>query len=225
MAGSWWQSFMSRSVHVDRGGRRRAHRTPRLELEMLEERIELSVPAFGTLKDPAQFLQWAGALARTDPSVGDRFDLNVDLQGGVWLNKPGGVQIAVRWTPALNAQDDNLMLFVYRDNKLVAKSDGIISTAQSVRIPLAENGHYTVGVVFDPASESDKISYQAYTDVEYSPKPNPVRQLLPDLAVRPQRNVTFATPPPIFFDLPPTPGARCFPSQIHEKVAPNSTRF
>src|SRR5690349_10754156 len=108
MAASWWQRFLSRLVHVDRGGRRqrfRAHRAARLDLEVLEGRIVLSVPEFGTLGSAAQFVRWDGAVARTDPSVGDRFHLNVDLPEGVWRHKPGGVQIAVRWTPAFNAQD------------------------------------------------------------------------------------------------------------------------
>jgi hypothetical protein len=49
--------------------------------------------------------------------------------------------------------------------------------------------------------------------------------LLPDLAARPQRNVTFTTPPPIFFDGPPAPGASCFPSEIQERGAKNCLRF
>lgn len=52
-----------------------------------------------------------------------------------------------------------------------------------------------------------------------------MRRLLPDLKVRPQRNVTFDTPPPIFFDLPPVPGQSCFPSEITEDGALTCLRF
>src|SRR5205823_4711135 len=118
--------------------------------------------------------------------------------------KPGGVEVALRWTGAFG---DNLRLYVYKDGALLKKSEGIISTAQSVLLPTAGNGNYTIYVTFDPDSVNNVVNYEAMAEVEYAPNAQPQRALLPDLTVRPQRNVTFASPPPIFFDLPTEPGS------------------
>ena len=101
-----------------------------------------------TLHNTSKPLLWSGVVTRAVAGTGevpecaatgcDRFDLTLNLPGGVWENKPGGVQIAIRWTGAKFG--DNLRLFVYRQNVLIAKSDGIIAIAQSVLIPAAANG-------------------------------------------------------------------------------------
>lgn len=193
----------------------------------------------GRLKNKSQPVLWSGTLEQNDPSFGEipacaaapchRFDLTVDLPGGVWNNKPGGVEVAVRWEGFVAPNDatlsDNLLLYVYRNGVQVAKSDGIISTAQSLLIPNAENGLYQVYVVYDVTSPNDMIPFEALAEVEYPPNVNPFRQLLPDLTVGHQRNVTFQTPPPIFFDQPPAPGQNCFPSEIEEEGAQRCLRF
>jgi hypothetical protein len=193
----------------------------------------------GRLKNRSQPVLWSGTLEQTDPPLGEipacaaapcyRFDLTVSLPSDVWNNKPGGVEVAVRWTGFVAPNDavlsDNLFLYVYRNGALVAKSDGIISTAQSLSIPNAANGLYQVYVVYDTTSPNETIPFEAMAEVEYPPNASPLRQLLPDLAVEPQRNVTFQTPPPIFFDLPPAPGQNCFPSEIEEEGAQRCLRF
>lgn len=193
----------------------------------------------GRLKNKSQPVLWSGMLERTDAPLGevpecanapcDKFNLTIDLSGGVWNNKPGGVEVAVQWTgfvaPNDSALSDNLLLYVYRNGTLVAKSDGIISTAQSLLIPNAENGLYQIYVVYDVTSPNETIPFEALAEVEYPPKANPLRQLLPDLTVEHQRNVTFDTPPPIFFDEPPAPGQNCFPSEIEEEGAQRCLRF
>ena len=192
-----------------------------------------STPIDGTLKNKSQAITWAGTLARDSSPTGevpecsatscDRFNLNIDLPGGVWNNDPGGVEVALRW----NILDfgDNLRLYVYKDGALVAKSDGIISSAQSVLIPQAVNGQYTIYVAFDQDSASASIPFEALAEVEYAPKPQPFRQLLPDLVARPQRNVTFERTTSDFFEPPPAPGENCFPSEIAEEGAQNCLRF
>lgn len=190
-----------------------------------------------TLSDPARSVQWSGTSRLDGASLSDipecastacyRFDLTVDLPEGVWNNRPGGVQVALRWEGFGN----NLDLFVYREGALVAASDGIIATAQSVLIPGAENGEYQVYVAHDHdmAAEfgvqpGEVIPFEALAEVEYSPRPYPLRALLPDLAARPQRNVTFQVPDPIFFEAG-VPESSCFPSEIEEEGAQLCLRF
>ena len=60
-----------------------------------------------TLNNPASTIFWSGVSLRDAAPGGevpecasvpcDRFDLTVSLPAGVWLNKPGGVQVALRW--------------------------------------------------------------------------------------------------------------------------------
>ena len=191
-----------------------------------------STPAAGTLRNPARAALWSGTVDGTaTPSAAvpecqltpcDRFDLAVALSEGTWEDKPGGVQVAIRWS---GLAGDNLRLYVYRAGARVASSDGIISTAQALLIPAAPNGLYTVYVAYDPDSLSPVINYDGFARVQYAPRAEPLRPLRPDLVARPQRNVTFETPPPIFFDLPPGPGSSCFPSEISEDGAETCLRF
>lgn len=192
-----------------------------------------SASSSGRLRNRTQAVQWSGMLARDAAPTGevpecaltpcDRFSLNIDLPGGVWNNKPGGVEVAVRW----NIVDlgDNLRLYVYKEDALVAKSYGIISSAQSVLIPQATNGLYKIFVAFDQDSPSAAIFFEAMAEVEYAPRQHPLRQLLPDLVSRPQRNVTFERTTSDFFEPPPAPGENCFPSEKAEEGAQNCLRF
>jgi hypothetical protein len=186
----------------------------------------------GTLRNRSQAVQWSGALDRNNVPSGEvpecastpceRFNLNVDLPGGVWSH-PGGVEIALRW----NIVDfgDNLKLYVYKGGSIVAKCDGIIASAQSVLIPSATNGSYKVYVAFDLDSASSSIPFEALAEVEYAPNLHPVRPLLPDLVARPQRNVTFDRTTSDFFEPPPAPGENCFPSEKAEEGAQTCLRF
>jgi hypothetical protein len=152
----------------------------------------------------------------------DRFNLTVHLPPGIWNHKPGGLQVAIRWERFPN----NLRLFVYRNGTLIATSAGIVATAQSVLIPMAENGDYAVYVAYDPDSPDPAIPYEGIAEVEYAAQLHPLRPLLPDLIMRPHRNVTFRSPPPfpVFNDAPP-PGANCFRSEIAEEGARLCLRF
>ena len=114
---------------------------------------------------------------------------------------------------------------VYNGGSLVAKSDGIISSSQSVLIPQGENGLYQIYVAFDQDSSSPEIPYEALAEVEYAPKPQPARPLLPDLVARAQRNLTFQTPFLDFFEPPPAPGETCYPSEVAEEGAQTCLRF
>lgn len=189
----------------------------------------------GTVKNKSKPVFWAGTVQYTAPPGGQvpecasvpchELDLTIDLPGGVW-NKPGGVQVALRWFVFGN----NLKLFVYRGATRIVTSDGIIATAQSVLIPTPENGDYKVYIAYDydlPALlgvPPQDIAYEALAEVEYLPKVQPLRPLLPDLESRSQRNVTFDVPPPIFFEAG-VPTTSCFPSEQTEEGAQLCLRF
>lgn len=187
--------------------------------------------AEGSLQNPARPVTWSGAVSRNAGHVGevpecaagcDRFDLNVDLPGGVWNHKEGGVQIAIRWTGLLFG--DNLRLFVYRRNTLVAKSDGIIAIAQSVLIPSAADGPLRIYVAYDPDSTTNPLRYEGLAEVEYEPNVHPVRRLLPDMEARPQRNLSF-DPVGIFFDVVSPIFPSCYQSEVDEEGAQLCLRF
>jgi hypothetical protein len=189
------------------------------------------------LRNTSQPVLWSGVALRDGPPGGgvpecaavfcDRFDLTVDLPNGAFNDKPGGVQVAVRWSGFGN----NLKLYVYRGTTRVAVSDGVVATAQSVLLPAAADGLYQVYVAYDFEMAAQfgtplepRIPYEALAEVEYAPKPHPSRALLPDLQSRPQRNVTFDVPPAIFFEAG-VPTTSCFPSEITEEGARLCLRF
>jgi Lysyl oxidase len=180
-----------------------------------------ATPAADTLKSRSDLVLWSGQAERGQAP--DQFDLRLDLPNGVWnKQRHGGVEVSLRWFGTFG---DNVRLYVYRQGTLVAASDGIIATAQSVLIPSPEDGLYRVEVEFDPDSPSDEVSYEGLAQVEYAPKPKPRRLLLPDLVSLPQRNTTFDTPLDFGFEPPPTPGDSCFGSEIAEEGAQTCLRF
>lgn len=187
--------------------------------------------AGGTLKNAAQPLLWSGTVAKGSGPTTEipecapgcqRFDVTVDLPGGVWNNKPGGVQIAIRWTG--QTLGNNLRLYVYRGTTLIAKSDGIISIAQGVLLREAPDGLLKVYVAVDPDSPSASVSYDGLAEVEYDSKPHPLRQLLPDLESRPQRNLGF-DPGGVFFDEISPDFPSCYQTEVIEENAHNCLRF
>lgn len=184
----------------------------------------------GTLKNPAQAITWSGTLSRDGAPSGEvpecadtacaRFDLDLSLPPGVWNQKPGGVQVALRW----NGYGNNLFLAVYDAHGRVGSGTGIIATAQSVLLRNAANGAYRVYVAYDPTSIEDNIPFEALAEVEYPVNAQPTRRLLPDLVARPQRNVTFDTPWLDFFEPVPPPGESCFGSEAAEHGAQTCLR-
>ena len=151
-----------------------------------------------------------------------RFDVTVDLAPHVWANRGGGVQVAIRWSS--RTLGDNLKLFVYRNGALVARSDGIIATAQSVLLREPANGLYNVYVAHDPDSPNATIAYDGLAQVEYDPAAQPLRLLNPDLEVRPQRNLGF-DPGGIFFDTISSDYPSCYQSEVDEEGAKTCLRF
>jgi len=151
-----------------------------------------------------------------------RLKITVGLPGAL-KQKKGVVQIALRY---LDVPNDSLGLYVYQGNSLKASSTGQIGSAQSVAVP-TEDATYDVYVAyqpFDPSVGSASVRYEGLAEFEESPSASPLRDMLPDLRVLPQRYATFETPPSIFGDEAPV-GSSCFQSEIVEQGAQKCLRF
>src|SRR5688572_10241122 len=150
----------------------------------------------GVLEQAHAPLLWSGRVGPEDAPTGgeppecaavpcDRFRLKVDLPRGTFRNpnRPGGVQVALRWFG--DAAGHTLHLWVYKDGALVAASPGIIAVSQSAFIPEAANGWYDVWIAFDPSCNvAPFVEYEALAEVEYLPNIRPAKRLLPDLEFR-----------------------------------------
>jgi hypothetical protein len=183
-----------------------------------------------SLKNASKAVEWSAEVVAGGGPIGEvpecdtgcsRFDVAVSLPPNAW-HKAGGVQIAIRWVS--RTLGDNLRLYVYRDGALLAKSDGIISTAQSVLIREPGNGVLNVYVAYDPDSPNLSIPYDGLAEVEYDAKVAPSRLLTPDLEVRPQRNLGF-DPGGVFFDTISEPYPSCYESEVEEENAKTCLRF
>ena len=181
------------------------------------------------LRGPVHAVTWAGVVASGVDTGGpvvcapgcDRFTLRVALPPAVWDRRTGGLQVAIRWA---GVAFDNLRLYVFRDGVEVARSDGIIAVAQAVSIPAAANGTYDVFVAHDPDSPSASLAYEGRVEVEYEPRPRPLRRLMPDLEARPQQNLGF-DPGGIFFDEISEAYPSCYRTEGEEEGARLCLRF
>jgi hypothetical protein len=208
--------------------------------------------AKGTLRSVHTPLFWSGRVGPEDAPTGgeppecqsvacDHFTLDINLPRGTFASpqRTGGVQVAIRWfgpetgphasvpgVPPCCGEFDTLHLYVYKDGKRVAASEGIIATAQSTLIPAAENGTYTVWIAYDPTYNLNPVvEYEALAEVEFAPRVAPRRALLPDLEFRGTRVVTFDTPSFPLFEVDPPAGESCFNSERAEEGAKNCLRF
>jgi hypothetical protein len=169
----------------------------------------------GTVDNPGIGIQWTGVapLALDGGHV-----LEVDLPADVWDDESGGVQVGIRW----ESEDEDLELEVLGPDGTSYASSGFPSTAESVLVPAAANGDYTVKV--SSASNPD-IAYEAFAQVERDVAVEPVRQLLPDLVSFQPRNLRFAIGA---YLLNPTGGIEvtsCYPEEMAEQGARKCLRF
>lgn len=205
----------------------------------------------GVLRNVHQPLLWEGRVGPEDaPSGGeppecatvpcDHFRLRLDLPHGAFNNpnRPGGVQVALRWfgnpgghvlppgIPGCCGEFDTLHLWVYRDGSLIASSPGIIAVSQSAFLPSPGNGVYDVWIAYDPTyNVAPFVEYEALAEVEYLPKINPVKRLLPDLTFLGTERITFDTPSFPIFEPDPPAGTSCFTSEMVEDGAQTCLRF
>jgi hypothetical protein len=143
---------------------------------------------------------------------------------------PPGARFAVGGQPSADTPPsgdnlgDNLKLYVYRGDSVIAQSDGITSLAQSVLIREPVNGALRVYVAYDPDSPTSAIDYEGLAGVEYDPNPVPARRLLPDLEARPQRHLTF-DPGGIFKRAISPEHPSCYYTEVEEDGAHTCLRF
>ena len=156
------------------------------------------------------------------------FDLKVDLPPNVW-KKPGGVQVAIRWTTDDNALD----LYVYRHDAQsgqdvqVGNSTGILaSISGGLLLRSAKSDTYKVFVALDPVDSLDASAvFDIEARVQFDPPVKPIRPLLPDFRMLPQTTVTFDTPVFPFFGDEADPGDSCFHLERSESGAQECMRF
>lgn len=172
-------------------------------------------PGDGRLTGRGDQERWEAVASYT--GVLSQHRLTVDLPANVWT-KPGGVQIGIRW----EREDDDLELRVTGPDGVVYASEGIVSTAESVLIPRAADGEYAVSVY--SASNPD-VAYEAFAEVEHTPRAQPARALLPDLTSRPARNLNFALGAYLVAPAGPVGPASCYPEETVEREARTCLRF
>ena len=187
------------------------------------------------LDDAAGAGSWAGSFRDVamasepslyaQPGVCEQFGcreslVDVALPADVWTGQPGGVQIAIDWSPH---EKQDLDLYVYGpDGSLVGRSNGIASTSEAVRLRNAANGRYRVVVV--PQLVDGTVAYKGFVEVERDPAASPVRPLLPNLVTLPVRNPHMRTGA-YFVDHEEEGTPSCYPEEIAERGARRCLRF
>lgn len=165
--------------------------------------------ADATLSTATELVRWAGEFRQTGPSVPvpipcleslcDEFWLAVELPPAIW-SRAGGVQIGVR------ASHGAVHLYIYdRNGEPVAQSasetaggafgDVIFGHDNSVIVPQAANELYRV-VVSSPSplhqeQKLEPVTYEGMAEVEFAPRVQPVRDLLPNWIAPPTTTVTI----------------------------------
>jgi len=167
-----------------------------------------------TLHAAGGSVTWTGSAPLV---LSDDRTFTVALPEGHW-DEAGGVQVAVRW----ESEDDDLELTVTAPDGTQHSSTGFPSTAESVLIPAAPNGEYTVSV--SSASNPD-VPYEAIAQVEHDAVHPADHELLPDLISLPPRNPGFAIGA---YLVDPTDGidvTSCYPEEMAEQGARRCLRF
>lgn len=128
-----------------------------------------ATPATGMLTQAQSLVTWSGTFDGFHPQAPlpevpcalgacDTFSLTISL-GELWQSADGVVEIAVRW--AYDGLTD-LDLIVSRDGQEVARSAGNDSNAESVHLPEAADGEYTVTI-----APSNNLSDQGQLPIAY----------------------------------------------------------
>ncbi len=180
------------------------------------------------IRDRSATVRWAGEFADSSAVAStpeacvavdcDELMIDLALPPHKW-NPGGGLQVGIRWED----EDQDLDLFVYRpDGRLAARSDGVLaSMAESVLVPAPTNGRYRVVVV---PRYAERLQYQGMAQIEQGIRPQPTRDLLPDLVALPSRNATFDTGA-YYLSEPATSIGGCYPEERVERGALRCLRF
>ncbi len=168
---------------------------------------------------PAQI--WQGSVTRTGPATDKNAVCEtatakhnvvvVRLPERVRERRGATLEFAIRWNGEISFNDNLCLRIVHKGH--VTELDALVASAQSVQIPLNDdgNGKYDVSVAYNRQSDNGTIPYDILTQVQYPSDKG--GYLLPDLVSRPQRNITFDHPDFDLFEPAPPPGHSCFDSE------------
>jgi len=145
-----------------------------------------ATPSTGTVSATAPLVTWTGSvvggtvnpflivspapqLRCVQPNACDDFALNVALGTGYWQSHgKGAVEVAIKWT--YDGIIDLDLQVLNAAGKVVAKSIAVDSNSESVFIPNAPDGTYTVRVIpsntFAPGAGSGRVSYDGLAQIE-----------------------------------------------------------
>jgi lysyl oxidase len=191
----------------------------------------------GTLTPTQPLLQWSAALETgfinplllvspapelrcLQPGGCQEYGFGVSLGNGFWTqNGAGAVEVAIRWTyDGINDLD----LQVLKGSKVVAQSVAVDSNAESVFIPNARDGSYTVRVIasntFNPGSNAPTVPYEGLVQIETlaSDPPGQGHRMLPNLRPAPPDGFNIASAANLV-PIPRNKFISCYPEETIQK--------
>lgn len=186
-------------------------------------------PDSGTLTPGPGLVTWSGSFDGVFPLAPspdvvcltgdcDTFTLTVALRN-LWEIEDGAVEVAIRW--AYDGVTD-LDLIVSKDGAEVARSAAVDSNAESVFIPEAPDGEYTVTIV--PTNNVGDagpapVAYEGLAEVELFGTDGDGDDMLPNLVALPPRNFHISTSAYHLFPFPENPLLSCYPEETLESDA------
>jgi hypothetical protein len=190
-------------------------------------------PGSGTLTPSRQLVTWRGSFpggryvltpvpeVRCLEGACDIFRLRVALGPGFWrTNGAGAVEVAIRW--AYDGVTDLDLLVVGPDGRTAGRSAAVDSNAESVFIPNARDGVYTVKVspsnTVNPDAQASVVPYEGLAQVEFT-APDPPghgRPLLPNLRPLPPDGFHIATALN-YIPVPENPLLSCYPEETIQR--------
>lgn len=161
------------------------------------------------------------------PNACDEFTLNVALGPTFWqTNGDGALEVAIIWT--YDGIIDLDLQVLDAAGKKVAESAAVDSNAESVFIPNAGDGAYTVRVIpsntFNPGSSDAEVSYRALGQVETlaSDLPGDGQLMYPNLKPAPPDGFHIASAANLL-PIPENKYASCYPEETIQNSG-NPTR-
>ena len=204
-----------------------------LVLAMAGPASHSATPTVGTLTPTATLVTWTGSFAANQPILPapkivcvvrhcDTFTVTVALGAGYWASPGGGVEFAIRW--AYDGVVDLDLLVFDAAGKVVGRSVGLDSNAESVVLRHLKDGVYRVSVVptntLSPGATAKTIPYEGLAQVEPPPAGGPVHDLLPNLQVFPPDGFHIASALNLI-PFPENPVLPCYPEEtIQNKAHP-----
>jgi hypothetical protein len=193
-----------------------------------------ATPVAGTLNPDVQTVTWTGSfgvnffnplllvspvpeIRCAQPRGCDEFALTLSLGDGFWeTNGKGAVEVAIRWV--YDGITDLDLQVLDAGGSVVAQSVAVDSNAESVFIPNAADGVYTVRVIasntFNPESDATAVAYDGLAQVETlaTDPPGQGHQMLPNLRPSPPDGFHISSAANLS-PFPENPALSCYPEE------------